>query len=112
MKHSYLFKSLLVIALLFSAFASQAQQTNDLLNVLVKKGLISQHEADSLRADAAIKEQQQKDKDKANQHGVYIGSRALQLSGLVQTEYEGFQQKRVINCFLLKAFIFGLYQAA
>jgi len=96
MKHSYLFKSLLVIALLFSAFASQAQQTNDLLNVLVKKGLISQHEADSLRADAAIKAQ-----DKANQHGVYIGSRALQLSGLVQTEYEGFQQKTVNNTFLL-----------
>jgi phosphate-selective porin OprO/OprP len=101
MKHSYLFRSLLLIVLLFSAFASQAQQANDLLNVLVKKGLITEHEADSLRADAAIKEQRQKDQDKANQHGVYIGSRALQISGLVQTEYEGFQQKTVNNTFLL-----------
>jgi phosphate-selective porin len=101
MKHSYLFKSLFLIVLLFAAFTSQAQQTNDLLNVLIKKGVISEKEADSLRADAAVKEQQQKDKDKANQHGVYIGSKALQLSGLVQTEYEGFQQSTVNNTFLL-----------
>src|SRR6202012_3260262 len=101
MKHSYLIASLFAIVFLFSAVTSKAQQNDDLLNVLIKKGLITEHEADSLRADAAIKQQQQKDKDKANQHGVYIGSKALQISGLVQTEYEGFQQKSVNNTFLL-----------
>jgi len=101
MKYSYLFGSLFAIVLLFSTVTSKAQQTDDLLNVLIKKGVITEHEADSLRADAAIKAQQQKDKEKANQHGVYIGSKALQLSGLVQTEYEGFQQKTANNTFLL-----------
>src|ERR1700761_3436906 len=101
MKYSYLIASLFAIVLLFSAVTSKAQQNDDLLNVLVKKGVLTEHEADSLRADAAVKAQQQKNKDKANQHGVFIGSRALQLSGLVQTEYEGFQQKGVNNTFLL-----------
>ena len=101
MKHSYLIASLFAIVFLFSAVTSKAQQNDDLLNVLIKKGVITEHEADSIRADAAVKAQQQKDKDKANQHGVYIGSRALQISGLVQTEYEGFQQKGVNNTFLL-----------
>src|SRR6201996_3753771 len=100
MKLSYLIGSLFAIFLLFTAINSNAQ-TDDLLNVLIKKGVITEHEADSLRADAAVKAQQQKDKDKANQHGVYIGSKALQLSGLVQSEYEGFQQKGVNNTFLL-----------
>src|ERR1700761_7555405 len=100
MKLSYLIGSLFAIFLLFTAINSNAQ-TDDLLNVLIKKGVITQHEADSIRADAAVKAQQQKDKENANQHGVFIGSRALQLSGLVQTEYEGFQQKGVNNTFLL-----------
>lgn len=101
MKYSYLIASLFAVALLFTAVSSQAQQTDDLLNVLIKKGVVTEQEADSIRADAAIKQQQQKDIDKANQHGVYIGSKALQLSGLVQSEYEGFQQKGVNNTFLL-----------
>lgn len=101
MKYSYLFGSLFAIVLLFSTVTSKAQQNDDLLNVLIKKGVITQHEVDSLRADAAVKEQQKREQEKANQHGVYIGSKALQLSGLVQTEYEGFQQKTVNNTFLL-----------
>ena len=40
-------------------------------------------------------------KTKKNQHGISIGSRALQISGLIQTEYEGFQQTGVNNTFLL-----------
>ncbi|MGN6181862.1 MAG: porin [Mucilaginibacter sp.] len=101
MKYSYLFGWLLAIILLFSTVTSKAQQTDDLLNVLIKKGVITGHEADSIRADAAIKEQRKREQEKANQHGVYIGSKALQLSGLLQTEYEDFQQKGVNNTFLL-----------
>ena len=101
MKHSYLLKPLLLFILLFSFAAAKAQQSDDLLNVLIKKNVITQEEADSLRSDAAIKEQKKRDKDKQNQHGITIGSRALQISGLVQTEYEGFEQKSVNNTFLL-----------
>jgi len=101
MKHSYLLKSLFVLIFLFSAIASKAQQNDDVINLLLKKNIITEQEADSLRADIAIKEQKQKDKEKENQHGITIGSRALQISGLIQTEYEGFQQKTVNNTFLL-----------
>jgi len=101
MKHSYLLKSFFLFILLFSFAAAKAQQNDDLLNVLIKKNVITQQEADSLRSDAAIKEQKKRDKDKANQHGITIGSRALQISGLVQTEYEGFEQKSVNNTFVL-----------
>jgi phosphate-selective porin OprO/OprP len=94
MKYLYLFNPLLIIILIFSGVTAKAQQNDDLLKVLVKKNVITRQEADSISADAAAKE-------KANQHGVFIGSKALQLSGLVQTEYEGFQQKTVNNTFLL-----------
>jgi hypothetical protein len=87
------------VTIIFSAFSLKAQQNDDLINILLKKHVISQQEADSIRADQAIKEQKKKDQE--NQHGITIGSRALQISGLVQTEYEGFQQTGVNNTFLL-----------
>ena len=99
MKKVYLKKLLFVLILILPAVAKA--QTDDLLNVLVKKNLITQHEADSIRAEAVVKEQAQKDIEKKNQHGVYIGTKALQISGLIQTEYEGFQQTSVPNTFLL-----------
>ncbi len=101
MKLRYVIRTVLLLSILFSAVVSKAQQNEELLNLLIKKGVLSQHEADSIRADQAIKEQKKKDQETKNQHGVYIGSRALQLSGLVQTEYEGFEQKGVNNTFLL-----------
>jgi phosphate-selective porin len=101
MKLPYVIRTVLLLSILFSALISKAQQNEDLLNVLIKKGVITQQEADSIRSDQAVKEQAKKDKDKQNQHGITIGSRALQISGLVQTEYEGFQQTGVNNTFLL-----------
>lgn len=99
MKSSYFLKSLLLFTFLFSVISSKAQQNNDLLKMLVKKNIISQQEADSLKAETAAKSQTTQ--DKTNQHGISIGSRALQISGLIQGEYEGFQQKTVSNTFLL-----------
>lgn len=100
MKKHYFKKLLILITLLLPALVSHAQ-TDDLLNVLIQKNVITQHEADSIRADAAIREQAKKDKEKQNQHGISIGSRALQISGLIQTEYEGFAQPTANNTFLL-----------
>jgi phosphate-selective porin OprO/OprP len=97
MKLLYVFRIALLLSLLFTVFAAKAQQNEDLLNLLIKKNVLSQQEADSIRADQAIQAQ----KNKENQHGITIGSRALQISGLIQTEYQGFQQKGVNNAFSL-----------
>ncbi|MEO6849825.1 MAG: porin [Mucilaginibacter sp.] len=99
MKLLYTKRILLIITLLFSAIISKAQSNDDLLNLLIKKHAISQEEADSLRSDAAVKEQAKKDKEKENQHNITIGSRALQISGLVQARYQGFEQTGVNNAF-------------
>jgi phosphate-selective porin OprO/OprP len=101
MKLPYVIKTVLLLGVLFTATTLKAQQNDELLNLLIKKNVLSQKEADSLRADLAIKEQAKRDKDKENQHGITIGSRALQLSGLVQTEYQGFEQSGVNNAFSL-----------
>ena len=99
MKKHYLTLTLLLLSILFISNSVKAQQNDDLINMLLKKNVISQQEADSLRTQQAIKEKARRDNE--NQHGITIGSRALQLSGLIQTEYEGFQQSTVNNTFLL-----------
>jgi len=99
MKHFYLKRLLLVFIIVASAIASKAQSNDELLNLLIKKNLLTQQEADSLRSDLALKEQQKRDKDKANQHSISIGSKALQISGLIQERYQGFQQKGVNDAF-------------
>ncbi|WP_295798297.1 porin [Mucilaginibacter sp.] len=100
MKLPYVIATALVLSVLFSAINVKAQQNEDLLNLLIKKNLLSQQEADSIRADQAIKEQAKKDKA-ANQHGISLG-KALQISGLVQARYQGFAQKGVNNAFDLR----------
>jgi len=99
MKQFYLRKTFFVLILLFAAIISKAQSNDELLNLLIKKNLLTQHEADSLRADLALKEQQKRDKEKENQHNISIGSRALQISGLVQARYQGFAQSGVNDAF-------------
>src|SRR5437588_2994916 len=99
MKLIYAKTILLVSIFLLSAIAAKAQQNEDLLNILIKKNLITQQEADSIRSEQAIKEQKKRDKDNENQHNISIGSRALQISGLVQARYQDFQQTGVNNSF-------------
>ncbi|MDB5154873.1 MAG: hypothetical protein JWR54_3624 [Mucilaginibacter sp.] len=99
MKLRYLKRILLILTILFSAVVSKAQSNDELLNLLIKKNVLSQQEADSLRSDLALKEQQKRDKEKENQHNISIGSRALQISGLVQARYQGFEQTGVNNSF-------------
>ncbi|MDP9081583.1 MAG: OprO/OprP family phosphate-selective porin [Bacteroidota bacterium] len=97
MKLPYVIRAVLVLSILFSAFNLKAQQNEDLLNLLIKKNVLSQQEADSIRADQALKEQAKR--DKGNQHNITIGTRALQISGLVQSRYQGFAQNGVNNAF-------------
>ncbi len=81
---------ILCAAFIFSADFVIAQTPNDVLNILVKKGAISQQEADSLRADYAIKQQDAIAKAKTFPLG---SSRLLQLSGYTQVRFQSFQQK-------------------
>ncbi|MDP4150448.1 MAG: porin [Bacteroidota bacterium] len=75
--------------LLFAA-AVRAQTPNDVLNILVQKGTITREEADSIRADYAIKQQDALAKARSFPLG---SSRLLQLSGYTQVRYNSFQQK-------------------
>lgn len=58
MKKNY-FKSLLFVAFVSaSLFEAKAQTSEEVLNLMINKGVISQSDADSLRAEAAIKAQE------------------------------------------------------
>jgi phosphate-selective porin OprO/OprP len=99
MKHSYLVKFLLAIILVLPAIASRAQQSDDVLNLLVKKNVITEQEADSLRADNAVKQQAIKDKAAKDALAGAGFGKYLRLSGLIQTEYQGFEQSNKFNSF-------------
>jgi phosphate-selective porin OprO/OprP len=88
MKFSYLYKSLLAMSLVAATLIAKAQNNDELLNLLIQKKVVSQQEADSLRADLALKEQQRKDNQKA--FPLSLG-RALNLTGLFQERYQAFQ---------------------
>lgn len=96
MKFSSVFKYTLVLGLVVNAFISKAQNNDELLNLLIQKKVVSQQEADSLRSDLAIKQQQQKDLQKA--FPLSLG-RALNLTGLFQERYQSFQGTSGINGF-------------
>jgi len=67
-----------------------AQSPNDILNVLVANHTLTQEQADSLRADAAIKQQQ--DADASKKSFVVNAARQIQLSGYTQMRYQGFDE--------------------
>jgi len=99
MKTFYTKTILMLWLLLTIAITAKAQQADDLLNVLVKKNIITQKDADSIRSEQATREQAKLDKERENQHNITIGSRALQISGLIQARYQGFQQTGVNDAF-------------
>jgi phosphate-selective porin len=96
MKSFYITGTLLLFALALFSLSAKAQTNDELLNLLIKKNVLSQSEADSLRADLAIKEQKKRDQE--NQHGISLG-KALQISGLIQARYQSYQQSTAINSF-------------
>jgi len=97
MKQRYLLKTLLLLSIIFFTFSAKAQQNEDLLNLLIKKGVLSQQEADSIRSDQAIKAQAKKDKE--THFNVLSSTKALQVSGVLQERYQGFAQSGVNNAF-------------
>jgi phosphate-selective porin OprO/OprP len=95
MKQRYVIRTLLLLSVLLTSVIVKAQQNDDMINILLKKHVISQQEADSIRSDEAIKAQAKKDKE----HVISVGSKALQISGLLQERYQAFQQVSSNNGF-------------
>jgi phosphate-selective porin OprO and OprP len=79
-----------IILLLIIATESFSQSTNDILNLLVSNKSISQLQADSIRADAALIQQQT---DAARKSFFVTATRQMQLSGYSQVRFQAFDEK-------------------
>jgi phosphate-selective porin OprO and OprP len=82
-------KSALILFLLLQCIFALGQSSNDILNVLIANKTITQQQADSLRADAAIKQQETDSKKKSFP---LTASRLFQLQGYTQVRYQQLQE--------------------
>jgi phosphate-selective porin OprO/OprP len=78
--------SIAIFTLLLAVKAS-AQTSDDVLNILIAKGTITQQEADSIRAASAIAKQNDKTKTKLFPVNA---SRAFQIGGYTQIRYQAY----------------------
>lgn len=75
--------------LLFSFYGKAQQNTEELINLLIQKQIISQSDADSLRAENAIKAQS--DKEKQTKFQLFAG-KPITLSGYTQVRFQSQQE--------------------
>ena len=80
----------LLIASLFLSVIARAQTTDDILNLLTKKGTISEREADSIRREYATK--QRLTEASADSFPLRLG-RSVSLSGYAQTVYTNYEHQ-------------------
>mgnify|MGYP001239244778 CR=1 FL=1 len=93
-------KQLLVIVFcLISNLFAVAQSTNDILNLLIANKTITQEQADSIRAEAAIKQQ---DVETSKKSFFVTAAKQIQLSGYVQMRYQNLDEKGKIDGFDLR----------
>jgi phosphate-selective porin OprO and OprP len=93
------FTIFLFTILLLSSKWTFAQSSDDLLNLLVTKGTITQSEADSLRRSYAVRDKH--DQTSLDSFPLRLG-RSLSLSGYTQAVYQNLQQSGKINGFSIK----------
>lgn len=75
--------------MLLAGFVVRGQSTDDVLNLLIANHTISQESADSLRADAAIKQQDAA----ANKKSFFVNAtRQIQISGYTQLRYQALDE--------------------
>ena len=77
-------------------FTSNSQSTDDVLNLLIQKNIVSQRDADSIRAEAAIAAQANLAKVKA--FPVNAGKK-ISLAGYTQIRYQALEQTGAIDGF-------------
>ena len=80
----------LLITSLFLSVIARAQTTDDILNLLTKKGTISEREADSIRREYATKQRQTE--ATADSFPLRLG-RLVSLSGYMQTVYTNYEHQ-------------------
>jgi phosphate-selective porin OprO and OprP len=83
MKRYFLFVFLLLMGKAYS------QSTNDILNLLISNKTLTQEQADSLRADAAIKQQ---DADANKKSFLVNAARQIKISGYTQLRYQALDE--------------------
>jgi phosphate-selective porin OprO and OprP len=88
--------TILFLMLFGFARSASAQTADDLLNLLTKKGTISQGEADSIRSNYATR--QRDDNTRLDSFPLSIG-RLLRLSGYTQVRYQHYEQAGKYNEF-------------
>lgn len=91
-------KKLLFIFLVLGGFVytAKSQSTDDVLNLLIQKNVVSQKDADSIRAEAAIAAQANQAKVKA--FPVNAGKK-IQLAGYTQVRYQALEETGKIDGF-------------
>lgn len=77
-------------------FTARSQSTDDVLNLLIQKNVVSQKDADSIRAEAAIAAQANLAKVKAFPVNA---SKKIQIFGYTQVRYQNLEQTRAIDGF-------------
>ena len=82
-------KILLVLITIFTIGITKAQSSDDILNLLIQKGLVKQNDADSIRADYAFKQQEVKEKQKLFN---VLSSRNINIGGAIQVRYQSLQE--------------------
>jgi len=83
------FTGVLLLGLMFVNTLLMAQSTNDILNLMVASKTISTEQADSVRAEAAIKQQEAD----ANKKSFFVAAaRSMKLTGYTQIRYQNMQE--------------------
>jgi hypothetical protein len=78
-------KKIFILLFILTGYRAQSQSTNDILNLLIANNTITQEEADSLRAEAAIKQQEA---DVNKKSFLVNAARQIQISGFTQLRYQ------------------------
>jgi phosphate-selective porin OprO and OprP len=89
-------KTLSFIVFAFISLLIKAQNSNDILNLLIENKTITQIQADSVRAEAAIKQQEA---DAKKKWFPITAGKAFQLSGYTQARYQNFEEKGKVSGF-------------
>jgi phosphate-selective porin len=86
----------LMLVLVSIVFTAQSQSTDDVLNLLIQKNVVSQKDADSIRAEAAIAAQANLAKIKAFPINA---SKKITIAGYTQIRYQALEEAGKIDGF-------------
>jgi phosphate-selective porin OprO and OprP len=92
-------KKTLLLLFIFCSLKMSAQNTNELIDLLIANKNITQEQADSLRAESAIKQQ---DAEANKKSFLITAARQIQISGYTQLRYQNLDERHKYNGFDLR----------